>query len=797
MSFLLDLRHALRTLRRSPGYVVVAVLCLGLGVGATTTIFSVVNGMLLRPLGFREPDRLVRLFEVDVKSGGRMDAVSAANMLDVSERTRVFDGPVALYGDVSFAMGGDGEGEAQAIDGQQVSWNVFQTLGIAPAMGRTFRAEDGLWGRNRVAIVGWALWQRALGGASDVVGRSIRLDGVAYTVVGVMPPRMGFPDNAEVWTPLAFETPPNRGAHQWYAVARLRDGVTVAQAAAEVRGVMRALEREYPDFNTGLHGTAMRYHEYLVAEFGTTLWTMLGAVGFVLLIACANVANLQLARASGRLREMAVRTAIGAARARLVRQLLTESLVVAVLGGALGLLFSVWWIDLLVRRLPFWMSYDLDWRVLAFTVASTLATVCLFGLVPALRTTRLTLHETLKDGGRGSTAGARHQRTQGGLVVGQLALCLMLLAGATLMMRSFVRMQRADTGFRTAGVLTMQLQLPVASYGSAARRIGAIDAIVRGARAIPGVTHVAAVSSLPLSGSNSSSSLEIEGVPVVPGEEFQAEHKTVAGDFFRALDIPIRRGRGFLDRELVDSTHAVVVNERFAELAWPGRDPIGRRVRYGDGAPWLTVVGVVPTLRMRRIGDRPRPQFWVPYGEAPRRAMTLVVRGAGDPASLAAPLREVVRRVDPIIPLFGVETLEAVRARSMWQSRVFGGMFAAFGIAALLLASIGLYGVIAYGVAQRTHEIGIRMALGARAADVVRLVVRHGATLAATGILAGLLLAALATRALRGMLFEVSALDPVTFLAMPVVLAAVALLASWLPARRATRVDPVMALRSE
>ena len=801
-TLLQDIRYAFRSLRKSPGLVAIAVVTLALGIGGNTTIFSVVNTMILRPLPYPNAGRLVNVREDLPSQGVRGNEVSYRNVEDWRASSRSLVG-LAAYGGRTYNFGAT-DGEPERIQGQGVNWNIFNLLGVAPAIGRTFRPEEDVFGGERVAILSDDLWRRRFRADPGIVGRTIVLNDAPHTVIGVMPSRMEFPGNSKLWTPLAINPEEGRGNHYLEAIGLLAPGATAAAAEAELDAVALRLEREYPETNKGWTVSVVPPLEHEVGDYHAVIWIMMGAVGFVLLIACANVANLLLAKASSRQREIAVRVALGASRGRIMRQLLTESVILALMGGALGVLVATWGIDAMSKGIPadrpFWMTYDIDASVLAFTMLLAMLTGVIFGLVPALQASRTDLQDSLKDGSRGAGSGVRRQKLRASLVVGEVALSLVLLIGATLMVQSFLRVQTVSPGFNHHGVLSARVTLAGSAYDSLPTRYTFFRSVLERAATIPGATSVAAINNPPLGGSNNSSSFEVEGQSFPVGELPDASWRGVAGDFLRVLGIPLLRGRTFTPAEIWDtSAHVTIVNQTMAERFWPNQDALGRRIRFaGDTAnPWMTVIGVVGDIKMRRLNAPAQNQYYVPYPEAAWRSMSILVRSDGDPARLTPQLREAVRSVSPTIPLWDIRTLEEMYRQSFWDRRLYGWMFGVFALIALILAGVGLYGVMSYMVTQRTHEIGVRMALGARPRDVQRLVVGRGLLLAGIGLLIGLVAALGTSQLLRSLLFGVSPTQPGSYLGIALFLALVAALASWLPARRATRVDPLVALRSE
>ncbi|HET7456638.1 MAG TPA: ABC transporter permease [Gemmatimonadaceae bacterium] len=806
-SFVHDLRYAVRTLTSAKSFVVLAVLCLGLGVGATTTIFNAVNAFLLRPLPFRDEERVVAVYETKPAQGVRDGPMSLGNYADWRHEARTLTG-LSLYSDANFSVGGaaaaGGDDRPELVKGASVTADLFAMLGVSPTLGRAFRAEEERPGNGDVVILSDRLWRRHFGADPAIVGRTVVVGNRPRTVIGVMPPGWNFPDTHDLWLPQSVApTEADRAGHNFSAVARLATGVTLAQAEAELRGIAAHLAREHPATNAGWSARITPFRARLVGEIRPALLIFLGVVFFVLFIACANVANLQLARAAARRKEIAVRAALGASRVRIIRQLLTESLLLGLGGGALGVLLSLWGIDAIVAaipfELPFWMHFSVDWRVVAFAVAVSAASSAAFGVAPALQLSRPDLHETLKDTGRGAGgAGRRAGRLRGALVVTEVALSLVLLIGATLMMRSFVELRSADPGFDTSRLLTMRITFAGDAYKTPAQRAAQVARVLDRVRALPGVEAATTTNYVPLEGSNTETRFTVDGYTLAQGEELHASYRAVSEDYLRALRVPLVAGRFFTAAEAADTTSgAVVVNEVIARRFWPAGDAIGHRIRIADDAQWLTVVGVAPEIRQFKLDEGPRPQLYVPYSLAAWRTTTLVARTGGDPARAAPAVRDAVRAVDSSVPIGETMTMEQLVRRSVWQPRLYGSMFSAFALAAFLLAAAGIYGVVAYGVSQRTHEIGVRMALGAATRDVVSLVVGQGARLAALGVVLGVLGAVGLAHLLDALLYGVAPTDPFTFVVVPVALGATALLASWLPARRAARVDPMVALRAE
>lgn len=806
-ALLQDVRYGVRMLVKHSGFTLAAVLCLALGIGLNTTIFSVVSAMLIRPLPYDEPERLVALHETQIKKGTEWNPLSAHNLMDWKEQSNVFE-QVAAFQRRSFNF--STEENPERLAGARVSSTLFSLLGIRPVMGRDFQPEEDKPGGEHVVLLGHNLWQRRFASDPSVIGKTLLLDGERYTVVGVMPPRFKYPEFAEIWIPMALDLGKiNRGEHFLDAVARLKRGVTAEQAQAELNNIARRLEQQYPETNRDMGALVRPLRAELVpAGVNVFLLTMLGAVVFVLLIACANVANLLLVRASARQREIAIRTALGAGRIRIIRQLLTESIMIALLGGGLGILMAFWGIDLVIAsvpvEIPFWLSFEIDWRVLVFTFSISVLTGVLFGLTPALRLSKPDLQEALKDGGRSSTDGSRQSRLRSAFVISEVALSLVLLIGATLMIRSFLGMQRIDAGFDPENVLTMEFRLSGPNYEEDKQRTAFIQQVTERIKALPDVEAVGIVNDLPLSNNYSTDSFNVEGQPAQPGEAPETTLLTVTHDYLKTMRIPLVRGRAFEERELAESSPVVVVNETMAQRFWPNDEAVGKRFRLGasEDAPWLTVVGVAADVKeLYRIGGldkRPSFQTYVLYPQATYRRMTLAVRTkASAPASITAAVRGEIHAVDKNLPLYNVLTMKEVLEKSVWLPLFYGKMFGTFAVFALFLAAVGIYGVMAYAVTQRTHEIGVRMALGAQRGDITRLVLRQGMLLALVGVAIGLVAAFAMTRAISSLLFGVSATDPLTFVGVSLALMLVALLACYIPARRAMNVDPMVALRYE
>ena len=809
MSTLLkDVRYALRMLWKQPGFTAVAVVAIALGVGANTTMFSTNDALLLRPFAFAEPERVFLVWERNQQSGFTRGSVAPANFYDLRAQVKTLT-DLSAYRDASFNMS---EGERpERVEGSAVSASLFRAVEGSAVVGRLFTEEEEQWGKERVAVISHGLWQRRFGGDPQIVNRQITLDGESYTVVGVMRPKFNFPPNSgDIWKPLSFdaEDARDRGSHFLRVLGRLKEGVTVGQAEAELQTVGRQLAAQYPATNTGRDFRPESIITNYTRGPRPFLLVLMGAVGFVLLLACANVANLLLVRGAARQKEIAIRMAMGASRLRLVRQLLTESIVLAILGGALGVVFAVWGVALcaqampqsFARYIPGWENLSVNPRVLVFTLGVSVLTGLVFGLAPALQATRLNFNESLKEGGRTSGAHARN-RLRSLLVVAEITLSLVLLVGAGLMIRSFVELTRVEPGFDPSNVVVMDLALSGDKYKEPQQRVEFFRQIVSRLETLPGTQRVGAASLIPLSRYNNSSAFTVEGrPPLPPGQETHAQWRSTSPAYLEAMNIPLRRGRYLTERDnREDAPRAVVINEAMARKFFPNEEPLGRRLNFGGDAKeglW-EVVGVVGDVRHEGLDEVPEPEVYVAHAKSPTRSMTVVLRTAGDPTQLVSAAQSELRAIDAEQPLFNVRTLDRVVREDIAPQKISAWMMGVFALIALALAAIGLYAVMSYTVAQRTHEIGVRMALGAEPRDILRLVVGQGMVLTAAGLGLGLVAAFLMTRAMSKVLFGVSATDPLTFVGISLLLAVVAFAANYFPARRATRVDPMDALRYE
>jgi len=806
-----DLRYGFRTLTRKPGFTLVAIIALALGIGANTAIFSVINTILLQPLPYKDSERLVTINH-DYPKINLKASVSAIGYTHYRDNAKSFESVAAMTGG-SFNLTGGGDPER--LNGSPVTHNFFSALGASAALGRVFLPEEDQPGKNKVVVLSHAFWQRRFGGDRSLVNKNITLNDESYTVVGVMPPGFQFGREfgqvMDLWTPIAF-TPDqlsyNRLTNEFlFIIARLKPGVTVGQAQAELDTIAANLRQQYLPWAAtrnewGLTTESLR--ELVIGEIRRALWILMGIVGLVLLIACANVANLLLARAADRQKEMAIRTALGAGRWRVVRQLLTESALLAVAGGAVGLLLAWLGIKALVNvdqaQIPRAYQIGLDWRVLAFTLGVSLLTGIIFGLVPALQISKTDLHETLKEGGRSGSGGARAW-VRNTLVVVEMALALVVLVSAGLLMRSFWRLQQVNPGFAPQNVLSMSLGLPLTKYREPAQRDNFYKELLQRIRALPGVQSAGATSILPMGGDNSSGSFRIEGRVIPPGQSSpHGDRWAATTGYFSTMKIPIVRGRFFDERDTMESQPVAIIDETMARKYWADEDPLGKRITFqgGQNNPiWREIVGIVGHVKHKGLEGESRVQYYIPHSQVQNSNMNLVVRTSADPSSLTGAVRGAIGGLDKDLPVFRVKTMEQFVSDSMAQRRFAMTMVGIFASVALALAAVGLYGVLSYSITQRSHEIGIRMALGAQVRDVLRLVVGQGMLLALAGVVLGSVAAFLLTRLMANLLFNVAPSDPLTYATIAFLLTLVALLACFVPARRATKVDPIDALRYE
>lgn len=805
MSILQEFRCAARTLAKKPGFALAAVITLALGIGANVAIFAVVNGMLLQPLPYSNQARVISIDERSPRFPDGM-SVSLADYFDWHERQQVFES-MTVFQETNFTM--TRVDEPERINGTIASAELLSVLGVKPISGRGFRSEDALPGAEKVVLIGYGLWQRRFGGES-IVGRTIELDREPYTVIGVMARDFGFPEFANLWVPLrisAVDAAATRGAHSYSVIGLLKPGVSEEMARANLTTIARQLEQTYPKTNAeiGIYTQPLRERS-LPGELRLGFAVFMAAVVFVLLIACANITNLLLGRTLTRDREMAIRQALGAGRWRILRLLLAESLLIAAFGSALGLVLGRVMRDALVAstpiEIPIWMQFDIDATVVAFVVALTAVTGLTFGLLPSLRASRRDVAAALKEAGARSVA-VGTGRLRSLLVMAEVAIAVVLLVGSGLVIKGFLQLMRIDPGFRPANLLTLRVTLPQAEYGTEDLRRAFMEQALPRVHALPGVEKAALVSSLPLGGGTPSYTIAVMGEPAaLPGKEPIAFLSTVSPGYFETLGITIKKGRAFDEHDGRRGTDPVViVNETLAERHWPLQDPIGRRIKLGDASssrPWMTIVGVAADVRQRTLLEDPiREGMYVPQSQQPTRGLTVVVRTAGAPLELVDAVRRTIHDLDRNVPISNVFTMERVMVRAMWQPRLFSWIFGFFSSVALVLAVVGVYGVVSYSVAQRTREIGIRAALGAGRGQIRAMVLRQGMRAVVVGIGIGLAGALAVTRVMGALLYGVSPTDPATFVLVTLVLAGTALIACLLPARRATRVDPLLALRCE
>jgi putative ABC transport system permease protein len=810
-SLIQDLKYGLRIFWKNPAVTVVAIIALTLGIGANTAIFSVVHAVLLRSLPYTDGDRLAIVWEHRHRGKDNpQNVINMGNFYDWKQQNSVFSDMAAFF-DLNVNLTGDGEPEE--VPGQLATTNLFSLLGVNAIKGRTFVPDDGKNPQAPVIVIGYDLWQRRFGGDPNIVGRKVILNNRPNEIVGVLGPNSGWfvqkgsqiSHPPEVWVPWQVDDD-SRQRHGRFAraVARLKPGVTFEQAQNEMNVIAARLEQQYPDFNAKWGATVVPVRTQFTGEIRKPLLVLLGAVGFVLLIACANVANLLLARAASRKREIALRAGLGASRWRIARQLLTESVVLSAFGGGLGLLLAVWGTRALLALSPPELidlrSTTVNYPVLAFTIVLTLLTGILFGLVPALEASRFDLSEPLKESGKSVIGGTRARRMRSAFVVTQVALALVLLVGAGLLMKSLNRLQAVDPGFDSHNLLTVRVNLPTRKYDTDPKIINFFTQLVDQIHHIPGVDSVGAVNTLPFDGPYSGTRLEVEGQPKRPaGQELSTGVIVTDANYFQTMHIPLKRGRLYSPEEVREMRHVVVVNETFAREVFPGQDAIGQRVTINmkdDNQP-SEIIGVVADNKHKGLDSEVEPMAFWPHAELVYPSMTLTIRTHGDSTSVAAAARNIIRQLDPQQPIGQVTTMDALMAKSVARARFDSTLLTIFSIVALIMAAVGIYGVMSYSVLQRTHEIGVRMALGAQRADVLRLMLKQGLVLAVVGVAVGLAAAFGLTRIISTLLFEVKATDKLTFAAVSMGLFAVTLFASYIPAWRATRVDPLVALRYE
>ena len=795
-----DLRYAIRSLSKRPAFTVVALVALALGIGANTAIFSLINAVLLKPLPFNEPDRLVWAWG-NIRNGSNRASVSPLDFLDYRAQNKTFEQFAAVFS-VPLPLNLTGNGDPERLTGAGVTGNYFQALGVKPLLGRTFLLENEKTGSDHVAVLSYGLWLQRFAGDPQIINKTITLDGETCQVLGVMDKDFNFPQSSELWVPLNFDRSnemKQRKAHFLRPIGRLKPGVSIQQAQADTDIVAAQLAQQYPDTNTGWNLRLVSLREQLVGNTRPTLFILLGAVGFVLLIACANVANLLLVRAASREKEIAVRAALGASRLRIARQMMTESVLLAIAGGTLGVLLAAWGIELLVKlgdtSIPPTANVRIDLTVLVFTLLLSIATGILFGVAPALRTLNLNLSDKLKEGMRGGGEGLRHSRTRSLLVVLESAVAVVLLIGAGLLINSLIRLQRVDPGFDPHNVLTMRIDLPRQKYPKPEQAVNFFQQVEDRVSSLPGVEAAGMITELPLSGQPNDMPFTVAGRASDGDQMFDDDFRRVNENYFRVMRIPFLRGRMFTTQEVSQSAKVILVSELLAEEVFPNEDPIGKRLIMWMNKQPFEIVGVVGDIRHRGMEFQPAPAMYFPTHQ--NGGTNLVIRTQGDPLALVPAIRKQIQEIDPNQPIAAVKTMEDWVNTSVAAPRYRTLLLGLFAFIALALACTGIYGVMSYSVTQRTHEIGVRMALGARQLDVLRLVVRQGMSLVLIGVAVGLAGALALTRLMESMLFGVTAKDPITFVAVATSLSFVAFVACYIPALRATKVDPLIALRYE
>ena len=809
-SLIKDIRYGVRGLLKHPGFTAIVVITLALGIGASTAIFSVVDTVLLRRLPYRTADRIVAIQELD-PSGKRIQ-VTSANFLDWRAQSTVFEHLAAIRTTTTNLALSD---HSERIDFAQTSANFFDVFGVPPQHGRLFIPRDEEAGHEPVVVLSDTLWRRRYGADPATVGKQLTFDGRNYTVIGIAPAGFQYPDKTEVWfPPLRFVPEMNdrqdvtqtRGMGYLAAVGLLKSGVSVEQAASEMETITTRLRQQYPDTNNRRFNRVVSLHEHVIGDTSKVLWLLLGAVTFVLLIGCANVANLLLASAASRRKEMAIRAALGASRWRVMRQLFTESTILALAGGAVGLLVAFWGLTAITKLLPSDFprlnEIQIDWRVLAFTFAASVLTGILFGLAPALQISRPDLQEAIRETGRGTSGSLRQSRFRQALIVVEVALSVVLLAGAGLLFRSFIHLQSVNAGFVSQQVLTARLSPSGTNFTTDANYVNFYNRVMERISAVPGVQDVGMINTLPLA-KGPTLALRVEGQPVTTPDKWPgANYRTVSSNYFRAMSIPVVQGRAFTEQDKEDAPLTLMINQELAQRVFPGENPIGKRVNFGrvdeNRQPvWFDIVGVAANVRSLELREEPTSEVYFSLLQNPFAGMSLVIRSNVEPGGLSASVRQIVSEVDKSVPVSNVQTMDHLVSESITQPRFNLFLLGLFSTVAMLLSAAGIYGVTAYAVTQRTHELGIRLALGAQVSDVLKMILGQGMAVIGVGLVLGLLSAFALTRLLRSLLFGVGENDPVTFVAITLMLLLVALLACYIPARRATKVDPLEALRYE
>ncbi len=797
-----DLIYGLRTLIKKPAFTSIAIAVLALGIGANTAIFSVVYSVLLRPLPFKEPARLVMVFSHNTRQDVSYSTLSADDLADFQKQNDVFDGISGVTGRWAFSI--NLSGEAEQIFGNWVSANFFDVIGVRPEIGRAFTNDEDRPGGAPVAVLSHEMWQQRFGGDPSVLSKTLAIGGIPARIVGVMPSGFRFIEDADVWVPAGQNPIGTRGRNVRYinSIARLKNGVSIQQAEAALRTIASRLEKQYPDTNTAFTTDLRFLLDHVTHQARRTLYVLLAAVGFVLLIACANIANLLLVRSVDRQREVAVRAALGADRGRLVKQFLTESVLLSLIGATLGLVLAEWGIRALVAlgpNIPRLSEIRIDSWVLAFTFLLSIGTGVVFGLVPAIQTTRSGLNETLKEGGRSGAGGAARRRLRSALVVSEVALALVLLISSGLLIRSFIRLLDVNPGYRTENIIIAGTLVPTTKYAQPQQRLDLYYSLEEKLKSVPGVIGVGAVSRFPLSGvigsNNVTSFFVIEGQTVATGERPEIDYRIASTEYFETMGIPLIRGRKFTRQ---DATGVAIINDAAARKFWPNADPIGKRISFGNpGQPsWVTIVGIAGNIRHLGLEFEPRPEVYRPYPNNPLTGPAIAIRTAVNPRDMTALIRSELHSVESDMPIT-IGTIDELIERSVAQRRFSMMLLGIFAGLAMILAIVGIYGVMSYAVTQRTNEIGLRIALGAQRGHVVNMVVGEGLVLTGCGVLLGLVLAIATTRAMSGLLFEITSTDPLTYLGVSAILVAVAVLACYIPAFRASRVDPLVALRYE
>ena len=809
-TLLKDLRYGFRGLLKHPGFTAIVIITLGLGIGASTSIFSVVNSVVLRRLPYKQADRIVAIQEWN--TAGKRGQVTAANFYDWRQQNTVFEHLAAIKtGSANLSL----NDQAERIDISQTSANYFSVFPVEPQLGRLFIPEDEQAGHPPIAVLSYTLWQTKFGGNNDVVGKSITLDGKSYTVVGVTPASFQDPFKSQLWLPPLRLVPElndrmdvtqQRGMGYLAAIALLRPNVSLTQAASEMETITARLRQQYPDTNNRRFNRVVSLQRDVVGDTSGMLWLLFGAVTFVLLIACANVANLLLASSASRHKEMAIRAALGASRWRVIRQLFTESTMLALAGGAFGFLLSFWLLSLIKKLLPGDFprldEIKMDWRVLGFALVASMLTGILFGFAPALQFTREDVQDSIRETGRGTSGSLRRSRFRQALIISEVALSVVLLAGAGLLFRSFMRLQAVDAGFESNQVLTARISPSGTNFKTDADYIAFYQRVIEKVSALPGVRDTGAINTLPLS-KGPTIGFRVEGRPITTPDKWPiVNFRNVTPNYFRAMSIPVLQGRAFNEHDNANAPLTMIVNQALAEQNFPNESAIGKRITFGSTDSnqqpiWFEIVGVTANVRSLELREEPMAELYFSTLQDPFASMTLVVRSSVEPESVAGPIRQAVAEVDRTVPVSSVETMEHIVSTSVTQPRFNLFLLGLFSVVALLLSAAGIYGVTSYTVAQRTHELGIRLALGAQVGDVLRMILGQGMAVIMIGVVLGLGAAFGLLRLMKSLLFGVSETDPLTYVSITLVLVMVALLACYIPARRATKVDPLEALRYE